>query len=258
MVFVLLEPLLATMPTLMHWHWTTMALSRMQQSLSGSILLVMRAALSSLLSTRSAKTDHSAQLTQINEDDSLPGLKKKAEKSSSHNLFVCLHLYLSFIYLISSVQLVRKVSPFTLSCNWSSDVFYLTETTKSRPNYHMQILLLCPQKMSLCKAAACMSMPSCPTTLKPKRNMSQSNNDDDNFNFNNCKEDEDEDCEAEYEVVEDLLEEYEKMKEEILSERMVSCTLFLAKYPSLTSTFSHSKTPPSRRRSMYAKFMGNV
>jgi len=47
------------------------------------------------------------------------------------------------------------------------------------------------------------------------------------FNSNNCKEDEDEDCEAEDEVVEDLLEEYEKMKEENLHERMVSFTFFL-------------------------------
>lgn len=43
---------------------------------------------------------------------------------------------------------------------------------------------------------------------------------------------------AEDEVVEDPLEKYEKMKEEIQRERMVCC-MSLSTHPSLTSTLSH-------------------
>jgi len=133
-------------------------------------------------------------------------------------------------------------------------MFFISQKLQSPgPNYHMQILLLCPQKnVTLQKAAACMSMPSCPTTLKPKRNMSQSNNDDDNFNLTTVRKIEEEDCEAEYEVVEDLLKNM-RDEEEILSERMVSCTIISGKVSFTSSTLAIQKTPPSRRRSMICK-----
>ena len=66
-----------------------------------------------------------------------------------------------------------------------------------------------------------------------------SNNDNKILNSDNCKEDEEEVCQAEDEVVEEPLEKYEKMKEQILCERMVSHTFFQSMYPLLTSAFGH-------------------
>ena len=99
-----------------------------------------------------------------------------------------------------------------------------------------------PRKTSLCKVVASMLKASCTMTLKPRRNNTfESNNDSKILDSNNCKEDEEEVCKAEDEVVEEPLEKYEKMKEEILSERMLSLTFFLLMYLLLTSTFSHCK-----------------
>src|SRR5882724_9933985 len=77
-------------------------------------------------------------------------------------------------------------------------------------------------------------------TLKPRRNNTfESNNDNKILDSDNCKEDEEEVFKAEDEVVEEPLEKYEKMKEEILHERMVSHTFFRSMYLLLTSAFSH-------------------
>ena len=84
--------------------------------------------------------------------------------------------------------------------------------------------------------------------------MFKSNNDNKIFDSDNCKEDEG----AENEVVEEPLEKYEKMKEEILCERMVSGTFFWSMYFSLTSAFSQCENTSIGRKSTYARLMGNV
>jgi hypothetical protein len=81
-----------------------------------------------------------------------------------------------------------------------------------------------PEKGASAKVAPSTSKPCRPSASKSKMRVIESD---------------DEDGETEDEVVEDPLEKYEKMKEEIQRERMVCCMSFLSTYPSLTSTLSH-------------------
>jgi len=85
--------------------------------------------------------------------------------------------------------------------------------------------------------------------------MFESNNDNEIIDSDNCKEDEEEVCEAEDVVVEPM-ENFEKMKEEILCERMVSCTFLWSMYPLLTSPFSHCKNTSIREKIHICKTYG--
>src|SRR5882724_3520550 len=121
---------------------------------------------------------------------------------------------------------------------------YLTDTgntAKSRPKQQCaNSAPPSPEKHHSAKVAASTLKASCPMTLKPRRNNTfESNNDNKILDSDNCKEDEEEVCKAEDEVVEEPMEKYEKMKEDILHERMVSHTFFRSMYPLLTSAFSH-------------------
>jgi hypothetical protein len=90
--------------------------------------------------------------------------------------------------------------------------------------------------------AASTSTPRRPTTSKPKTTVIESDDDDDssdNFNSDSHREGNEDVFEAEDEEVEDPLEKYEKMKDEIQRERMVSRMFFLSTFPLLTGTLSH-------------------
>jgi hypothetical protein len=92
------------------------------------------------------------------------------------------------------------------------------------------------------EAAALVLKPCCVTTSKPKIKVIESDDNYssvNNFTLDNADKDDNEVYEAEDEVVEDPLERYEKMREEIQHEHMVSYTIFVLTYSLLTSTLSH-------------------
>jgi len=82
------------------------------------------------------------------------------------------------------------------------------------------------------------------------------NNSGNNFGSDNHKEDNDEVCEAEDEVVEDLLEKYKKMKEEIQCEWLVSHMFFLSTYPLCTGTHSHHENTSIEEKTCIYKTYG--
>jgi hypothetical protein len=127
---------------------------------------------------------------------------------------------------------VRKVNPLSYlpTAQLTLLISEPTNTAESKPQQkHANSAPPSPEKGSSAKVAASTSKPHCPTTSKPKTRVIESDNE------SNSQKEVDE---AEDEVVEDPLEKYEKMMEEIQCKHLVYCMSFLSTYPSLTSTLS--------------------